>query len=58
MSQCATSSAILQTQSNKNSEAYAHHLLFMFYPLRNEEELLSENNSYIEKVNEPKYLQQ
>ena len=41
---------------NKNPEMYAHHLLFMFYPFRNEEQLLSENGSYIEKLNEPGVL--
>jgi len=41
---------------NKNPEAYAHHLLFMFYLFRKEEELLSENSSYIEKLNKPEVL--
>ena len=37
-----------------NAEAYAHHLLMMFYPFRKELELLSQpNKSYIDKLNEP-----
>ena len=35
-------------------ELYAHHLLFMFYPFRNEEDLKCGNPpSYIEKISEP-----
>jgi len=33
-------------------EAYAHHLLMLFFPFRNESELLSEeNSSYVSKLN-------
>ena len=36
---------------HKDPEAYAHHLLFMFYPFRNEEELkVGESNSYCAKL--------
>lgn len=36
---------------NKYPERYAHHLLFMFYPFRNENDL-KHNGSYVEKLNE------
>ena len=36
-----------------HSEAYAHHLLMLFYPFRNENELISETSStYLAKLNE------
>ncbi|XP_066910247.1 uncharacterized protein [Clytia hemisphaerica] len=39
---------------NKHPEDYAHHLLMLYYPFRNENELLSqEHNSYTQKLFEP-----
>ena len=39
---------------HKSPEKSAHHLLFMFYPFRNEQELKSEiSGSYCEKLQEP-----
>ncbi|XP_066912801.1 uncharacterized protein [Clytia hemisphaerica] len=39
---------------NKHPEDYAHHLLMLYYPFRNENELLSqEHNSYTQKLCEP-----
>ena len=37
---------------NKYPEKYAHHILFMFYPFRAEDDLYL-NNSYINKLYEP-----
>ena len=37
-------------------EEYAHHLLFMYFPFRNENELKL-NNSYAEKLNLPNVLE-
>ena len=34
----------------KKPEAYAHHLLFMYYPFRKENELKSESETYGEKL--------
>ena len=36
-------------------EEYAHHLLFMYFPFRNENELKL-NNSYAEKINSSNVL--
>ena len=39
---------------HKHLEKYAHHLLFMFYPFRNEQDLMSDNSgTYCEKLQEP-----
>ena len=39
---------------HKYPEKYAHHLLFMFYPFRNEQDLMSDNSgTYCEKLQEP-----
>ena len=40
----------------KQPEAFAHHLLMMFYPFRKESDLLSSNSSYSEKLLEPSVL--
>lgn len=37
---------------HKYPEKYAHHLLFMFFPFRSEQELLGSNNSYLAKLSE------
>ena len=38
----------------KRPEDYAHHLLFLYYPFRSEDELVSQNSqTYIEKLQEP-----
>ena len=37
-------------------EEYAHHILFMYYPFRDENDLKS-NNSYVEKLNQPNVLE-
>ena len=37
-------------------EEYAHHILFMYYPFRDENDLKS-NNSYAEKLNQPNVLE-
>ena len=40
-----------------HAEAYAHHLLMLFFPFRNESDLISEvDNSYTSKLNEPDIL--
>lgn len=39
--------------SKKNPEGYAHHILFMFYPFRDEKNLLSSNGTYTQKLHEP-----
>ena len=42
---------------DKHPEDYAHHLLFMFYPFREETELLSvDTKSHVGKLNEPGVL--
>ena len=39
---------------HKNPEKYAHHILFMFYPFRDESELCSTvSGTYMEKLNDP-----
>ena len=41
----------------KYPEKYAHHLLFMFYPFRNEQELCNTSTgTYLEKLNDPEVL--
>ena len=47
---------LYEPNRNKHPEEFAHHLLMLYMPFRNEDELLSENNSYIEKLNEPGVL--
>ena len=43
---------------HKYPEKYAHHLLFMFYPFRNEDDLKSANlGTYNEKLHEPGILE-
>ena len=40
--------------SHKNPEKYAHHILFMFYPFRDESELCSTvSGTYTEKFSDP-----
>ena len=39
----------------KNPEQYAHHLLFMFLPFRNESELCS-MGTYMEKLSDPQVM--
>ena len=42
---------------NRFPEKYAHHLLFMFYPFRNEQNLkYADSGSYCEKLQEPGIL--
>ena len=42
---------------HKKPEQYAHHLLFMFFPFRNESELCNTpSGTYMEKLNEPQVL--
>ena len=42
---------------HKDPEAYAHHLLFMFYPFRNEDELkVTQSHSYSAKLQEPEVI--
>ena len=42
---------------HKKPEQYAHHLLFMFFPFRNESELCcTPSGTYMEKLNEPQVL--
>ena len=42
---------------HKYPEKYAHHMLFMFYPFRNEQDLKSKNTAtYSEKLQEPGVL--
>ena len=38
---------------HKNPEKYAHHILFMFYPFRNESELCSTASGYMETLSDP-----
>ena len=42
---------------HEKPEQYAHHLLFMFFPFRNESELCcTPSGTYVEKLNEPQVL--
>ena len=42
-----------EPNKEKSPEDYAHHLLFLFYPFRKEEQLMSDiSQSYVEKLNE------
>ncbi|XP_057310099.1 uncharacterized protein LOC130648095 [Hydractinia symbiolongicarpus] len=41
---------------HKYPELYAHHLLMLYYPFRNECDLKSASDSYVEKLNEPGVL--
>ena len=42
----------------KKPEHYAHHLLFMFFPFRNENELKDESGTYTEKLFLPEVLEE
>ena len=58
---CRSTEAVLRyhvPNKNKHFEKYAHHVLFMFYPFRDESELKSgEPPSYVNKLNEPGVLE-
>ena len=41
----------------KKPEAYAQHLLFMYYPFRKEDELKGESGTYVEKLLEPRVIE-
>ena len=57
---CRQVKAVLQyyiPNRHKYPEKYAHHLLFMFYPFRNEEHLKSSNlGTFSEKLQDPGIL--